>query len=164
MLDVIIKCERCGGERSAVVLHMALCPDCDRIQINVGRSHEADIGFDPSNMPGPATDMDLLFNAPGMAFENTGVFVYGENRAEVAVDGVVVTDPKLAQLYLDKWAAEALLRRAYDELLVAQLERVCDHDGVTPSCVCEPGDPCPAHRTHWVLTEMYAALTAPEES
>lgn len=51
-----------------------------------------------------------------------------------------------------------LMRRAYDELTVAQLERIEDHDGRTPSCVCEPGDPCPAHRTHEVLTDMYAAL------
>ena len=55
-----------------------------------------------------------------------------------------------------------LLRRAYDELAIAQLERIDDNDGVAAACVCVPGDPCPAHRAQAVMVEIYSLLTGRE--
>lgn len=54
---------------------------------------------------------------------------------------------------------ELLLRNAYDELQIAQYERIEDTDGIAAACVCDPGDPCPAHRTLWIMQEIYVFLT-----
>ncbi len=53
---------------------------------------------------------------------------------------------------------DVVLYRAYCELSVAQFERIEDNDGERPSCVCDPGDPCPAHRAHGVLADIYEML------
>ena len=50
---------------------------------------------------------------------------------------------------------EERMRALYDELRIAQYERIADNDGVTPSCVCDPGDRCPACRTHDILAWFY---------
>lgn len=61
-------------------------------------------------------------------------------------------------LFEDHLWTRFLLWRAYEELSVAQFERIEDNDGAAPSCVCDPGDPCPAHRTDAVLTDIYELL------
>lgn len=52
------------------------------------------------------------------------------------------------------------LERAYDELWSYWYLQCADGDGEQPSCVCDPGDPCPAHRCHEAMMIVYDALNS----
>lgn len=50
------------------------------------------------------------------------------------------------------------LERAYDELWSYWYLQCADGDGDRPSCVCDLGDSCPAHRCHAAMMTVYMAL------
>ena len=63
-------------------------------------------------------------------------------------------------------ARDALLRRAYLELYVRYCELevdAADYGAGAPVCTCGPDDPCPAHRTHALLVEIYSLLEGGQE-
>lgn len=71
--------------------------------------------------------------------------------AEQSHRGLMICQPNLGR----SGDHHDLLEALYRELVVAQHERVADAGG---ECSCEPGDPCPMHRSHEVLVAAYRLL------